>query len=779
MRVFTVILLVLLLQISLVAESLSAKSIVRDRDGVFSIEKLSIPVERTPLAVRNLLITKLNGRLNLNEELIPHFKAGYGPIENSILKFDYSYKDIPVSGRYTVVTLSNGKVIKVASAVENIELDVKNLLPLNGAVKDAQFARFGKELKSTPKIYSKTIIMKWLGSYRVVYKVSFTPTSLADGRFYLVDAHTGEYFGGGNSVRNAEPTNMAKVFETNPLRNPEPIEVELPWVADDKDGFLTSAEGSDGLRRIVATNCLDEGEKVAAPDGSGDIPICTPRQVANKDINGSFIYEDWDKGVQQSFDIDDVYAEVSMYYHASKIYKYLLSLGTEEFDYLAAHQMDKDAKKPLIVVGNFQFPARSGGLAPMDNAFFSPESPQFNDLFFKNFPYQGSLLVFGQGTKTDFGYDGDVVYHEFGHAVVETAGPLSALAFPDRYGFTMESMSINEGFADTFSFLMTEDECLGEYASVGMAAQAQLKKNSEGFYCMRNAVNDKKANENFTGESHHDGLSMLATHWEVYHLALDKGLTKDDFSRLFLRTLYSIPTANLYFERYARLFMDQVDSDTKFSPFKDEIRAIFEKRNFFEKVRARDIIGKFDYIMIGGIIAPMGAPKASFKVDTGDRVEEISPAYVQFYYDVPECTDTLKITAQTQATQTYTTQGPKLELYVREGQHLDFMVDDFPITVKVDSIIQDEGGWNVTGLTPGKRYYMQFVNKAGDGVIYSMNLKEEWNSEAECTVEEQDDSEITDSEISDDETSDSETSDSDNSEQETSTKSDGCSLLII
>lgn len=776
MRVLTVFLMLLLVNISLVAKPLPQKERKFSDGVVVSLRHLSIPVERTPLSVRDALMTTIHAKLTLQPNLIPHFKAGYGPKENSIFKYSYTFKGIPVEGRYTVVTVSNGVVIKVDSALENIAVDVDNLLPLEVAAKDAQFARFGQKLKTTPKIYSKTIIKKWLGSYRVVYKVSFMPTSLADGRFYYVDAHTGEYFGGGNTVIHAAPTNMAKVFETNPIRHPEPIEVELPWVADDKDGFLTSAEGEEGLRRIVATNCVDEGETVIAPDNS-TISICTARQVANKDINGSFIYEDWTKGLEQSFDVDDVYAEVSMYYHASKIYKYLLSLGTEEFDYLAAHGMNQDEKKPLIVVGNFQYPAPTGGLAPMDNAFFSPESPQFNDLFFKDFPYKGSLLVFGQGTKTDFGYDGDVIYHEFGHAVVETAGPLSAPPFPDRYGFSMEPMSINEGFADTFSFLMTEDACLGEYASIAMAAQAQLKENDEGFYCMRSAINTKKANENFTGESHHDGLSMLGTHWDVYQLALENGLTKDDFARLFLRTLYSIPTADLYYERYARLFMDQVDADPKFVPLKDEIRAIFEARNFFEKVRARDIKEPFDYLMIGGTVAPLGAPQTSFKVDTGDYTVEISPAYVQFYYDVPECVDTLTITAQTQATRTYSALGPKMDLYVRKGEPVDYYTDTVPVEVTLDTIIEDDGGWAVTGLIPGERYYMQFVNKSGDGVIYYMTLNEEWTSEDECVSEADDaDSETGDSEADDSEITDGETTD-DNSN--TTTKSDGCSVLYF
>ena len=53
----------------------------------------------------------------------------------------------------------------------------------------------------------------------------------------------------------------------------------------------------------------------------------------------------------------------------------------------------------------------------MPNAFFSPAGPLTSLLGFDN----GGSFFF-QGPTADFGYDGDVIYHEFGHNIVSQSG---------------------------------------------------------------------------------------------------------------------------------------------------------------------------------------------------------------------------------------------------------------------------------------------------------------------------------------------------------------------
>jgi Zn-dependent metalloprotease len=71
-------------------------------------------------------------------------------------------------------------------------------------------------------------------------------------------------------------------------------------------------------------------------------------------------------------------------------------------------------------------------------------------------------MWFGQGTFIDFGYDGDVVYHEFGHYVVNQTVNFVGSPHVDKYGLTVAPGAMNEGMADTYSSFITGDPYVGE-----------------------------------------------------------------------------------------------------------------------------------------------------------------------------------------------------------------------------------------------------------------------------------------------------------------------------
>ena len=86
----------------------------------------------------------------------------------------------------------------------------------------------------------------------------------------------------------AQINDMAQVFDINPVVSDLTI-TELKWVADDMEGKLT-AEEVNGLRKIKVVSCVDEGETNFDPF-FGEQRICSLRQLANKEINGKFIYD--------------------------------------------------------------------------------------------------------------------------------------------------------------------------------------------------------------------------------------------------------------------------------------------------------------------------------------------------------------------------------------------------------------------------------------------------------------------------------------------------------
>lgn len=692
-----------------------------------------------------------------------------------IHKVQWNYNGIPVEGRYSVIQEKDGEIFNVINALNDFSLDAKPVLSVSEAVKAVSFQNNGNIVKD-PDFISNLVIVERFGKYRLAYKIRFRPSSILDGRFYYVDAHSGMYLGGGNFVMKATE-NTAKVFKTNPVRDNTAIEIELPWVADDAQGKLTAEIDDEGIRKVVASNCLDIGDTM---DYYGSLyPICTPTQHANKNENGNFIYEDWTKGISYSFDVEDNYSEIAVYYHMTRIYKYLIDLGLTNFTHLATHNKSGQLN-PIIGVGNFQMPQSTVKLAPMDNAFYSPHDPYFKDMFFQNFAYEGDIIVLGQGSKADFAYDGDVIYHEFGHATIEGTAKLSYAAFPDKYGYSNETLGLNEGMADTFSFIVSGDACLGEYVSEAYGAMYGYEKTGD-YYCLRHAENEELVNESFTGESHHDGLPAVSAHWQMYQAALEKGYTTDDFAKYFMTSLLSIVFSDLDYEGWGKILLKTV-KNTDLSPLEETFEKILEEKGFFSEIRARNIMSKADYLFSGGIAQYQGMPANTLEVEIEGIEREVAPMYVQLYYDVPECVDTLTISGRaTDGQSMNTSSAPKYSLLMRKEHPIIWMIDDSPNKVDFDKHISgSDGVWAAKGLESGRRYYFQFINTGPEGMLYNPKAVGSWTSEEKCVAESSDDEVTDDEETGDDETADDEVLEDDQINPEKKDSNDsGCSISVF
>ncbi len=721
-----------------------------------------------PIAVKNMpafVEHKLPAMISLKS---PLFK---GTIQNSntisgtaIHRIAWSYNGIPVVGKFTVIKENNGKIFNIINGLSNFSIDTKPAMTAEKAALVLAKKQFGDSIKN-PDFAAKLVIIEDDGSYKLAYRIRFRPKSPVDGRYFYVDANNGRLLRTGNLVKFA--TNKAKVFEMNPVSTPDPIEVDLLWVGNDAEGKLSAAADDKGLRKIVAANCPDLGETF---DYYGyTVPRCTVQQLANKEENGSFVYEDWDNGLKYKLDTEDIYPEIALYYHMSKIYDYLAGLGLKEYSELPNHEKTK----PIVGIANFQMMSYSGRnitLQPMDNAFFSKYDQAFAEMFYGDFEYNESdALVFGQGTKADFSYDGDVVYHEFGHGVVDGIANFEYEGWADKYGFTNEIMGMNEGIADVFSFIITEDPCLAEYVAKGtgqMAGAVEL----DGKLCLRTTTNPNKVNENFNGEAHNDGLPLVGAHWEIYKKMLENGFTRDDFAKIFLTALMSVPHNEIGYKEWGELMLEAAASSPA-SALKDDFKQILTDRGYFEEVRARNVMNPSDYFYVGGVGDGYytASTNTVYMENEDGETEEVGPFYFQFYYDVPECVDTLTLTGTPYSETGDQRSVPKLTALVREGKPVIWTVD-YPSTVKYDYIVESEnkGTWIFSNLEPGKRYYFHFINKGASGLLYAPKTSESWSSAEECTPSEP--------EPEDD---DNETSDADNDEPKEDNKSSGCSMTVF
>ncbi len=409
---------------------------------------------------------------------------------------------------------------------------------------------------------SDAVLAWWPSAFGVRLTWAFY-AGVAPGSVYaptvLVDAHTGERLLRFDATRRDR---AAKVFPENPIKTPTAEDVTLEGL---EVGATTLT--SD---RVSVFNCIDNKQVVRAFGLS--LHVCDLEQTAIADANGDFPYE-----FERDFDVEDAHAEVAMFHHASTIYSRMVSLGMPELQ-----------DRPLIGVVNFRMAEGLWGgtgnpavladpdraLEPLDNAFFSPASP-----FFERFwGVESGALWFGQGTQRDFAVDGDVVFHEFGHAAVDATANLAPYWLLDDQGAHPESGSMNEALADYFSSAITGDARVGEY--VGQAF---------GMSSIRDLENDHTCPESTAGEVHVDSTLFSGALWSAR-----KALSEDDALLLdgaIVTALVAAPSGELAYHEMAELVIVAVEASPLGSSVATTLRDTFEVRGVLprcERIRRYD-----------------------------------------------------------------------------------------------------------------------------------------------------------------------------------------------
>jgi len=296
---------------------------------------------------------------------------------------------------------------------------------------------------------------------------------------YRVDATTGRVVQWVDRVVAAS----APAFPENPETTPD---VELHTLT----GLL---EPGDALThsRFEVHSCLES---------SGD--DCSLVRYAAPDASGDFVgFEP-----QTGFVTDDAFAETSAYVHAERFLDHMASFGVTEN--WCGWAMDT---RPVLITN---FVSADGG--PVQNGYFMGACP--------------SSILFGQGPADDWAYDGDVVYHELGHAMVDLLTPSyfgAGHARPDAWVY--DSNAINEAIADVFTAQFTGD---------GLIAESLFARDIDS---------DAQCPGDLDGEPHNDSLPVSAALWS---LSLAWG---DDFVPVLLDTIATLPPDTSY-EGFAESF---------------------------------------------------------------------------------------------------------------------------------------------------------------------------------------------------------------------------------
>lgn len=141
-------------------------------------------------------------------------------------------------------------------------------------------------------------------------------------------------------------------------------------------------------------------------------------------------------------------------------------------------------------------PALSG--SPID---VPPELEDLVDIF--NREYDSNIYFQGQ---RDFAYDGDIVFHEFTHAIVFSYVPTLGSLWHDKWGMNAFPGALNEGWSDYFSMSFTDDPATAEYGGAGLV---------EGELSLRDATAGKKCPDNIIGQVHGDSQPFSSALWKI------------------------------------------------------------------------------------------------------------------------------------------------------------------------------------------------------------------------------------------------------------------------
>ena len=465
---------------------------------------------------------------------------------DSIVHFDQSHHGLPVIGRGAAVRMN------ASGAAVLTSIDLEESLPADINPKISTSLAANAASKVTAFTDADAHLVVWPlrgGGSRLAYAVlPRVPAGLPFSPRIIVDASTGKVI----EARDLTAYAKANVFRFNPTKTANVELLDLPITPTEAQDKLTSSF-------VTSMNCIDRKtvKKVNLFGFNADMHVCDLDQLATADASGDFLYTP--KDTPGSTDArSDEFSEVSMYFHTATAIRFF-----QQLQGVPDAQVTVD--KPIRVVANLQIPAGISSLdltkaadpnvalEPFSNAFFSPAGGQLGQLFQQLYGLKGGGLWFGQGPQRDYAYDGDVVYHELGHAVVDKTLRLGAWHIDNR-GAIDSPGAMNEGLADYFSSAITGDGDVGEYASKDLSA---------GGAVIRSLTNEDKCPRHIVGEVHLDSTLFAGGLWEArtalaaddrpkMDAALYKAMRSnagngdlgyDDLTKLFVATLKTdLPT---------------------------------------------------------------------------------------------------------------------------------------------------------------------------------------------------------------------------------------------
>ena len=388
--------------------------------------------------------------------------------------------------------------------------------------------------------------------------------------------------------------------DPNAVEVEPPVQVRLPHLTD-PTGHLIGAYAH-------VSNCLNkEGgfETVQYLNGAPiTIALCVIEETAVPDPDGNYLSLVPPENMR---DPDDAFSEVQMYYHVNRVHDYFKDAhGHTGMDH------------PLRAIVNLQVAITLFGTAwiSIENAAFMPKESiaQLGEMIGIAPPLDEDAIIFAQGPDLDMAYDGDVVYHEYTHAVI--GGDRLWGVRADEYGADMSPLSLNEAHADYFSATITGDAAIG-FWSLGH------------FGAVRDLTELRRCPEHIIGESHYDGRVFSTALWAIREL-----LGAEDADAIIFDALLTYLPATSFDEATAAVVANAATLDP---PRDAEVAALFAEHGLPGCDRVKRLDGETpaanDLVYVHGTMTT-GLPAFG----------AAAPAHAQYGFTVEDGAEALQIT---------------------------------------------------------------------------------------------------------------------------------------
>lgn len=348
--------------------------------------------------------------------------------------------------------------------------------------------------------------------YRPAYRVRFATVAPADWECF-VDAATGAILECENRGREADGTGL--VVEENPWVTPALVERPFPYLAG--DGYLRGQ--------------------------FADV------WVFDRYVDNSFLRKRNAFSEQHAFTAGSdspQFEEQMLYYHVTRARDWF----REKFGFTGRDH-------PLAVHAHWPALGPNGEPVPYNNAYYSP---------FRQSLFFGSGTGVAGGGLNSLARDADVIYHEYGHAVVDRITNLGR--WQDDWG-----TALNEAFADYFACAINGNPAMGEY-SIGRGAGLRNLTSPNRF--------PSHVNHPARGlpESHYTGIIWGSACWD-----LRRRLGPEVADRVLFESLYFLPPDGSATFPVALAAVLEADGALHGGRHKEAIRETFAARGIREPLR--------------------------------------------------------------------------------------------------------------------------------------------------------------------------------------------------